>query len=124
MQIDPVTLITVVSGVVASITAVWAAIRKIVLARAIRQESFKNQILEQAKLEAERVKEELESKIKSLEEEFREQKASVGRDLAHMQESYSGSVAVLGEKIEILREEIRAAQANLMGLLVKLIDKN
>lgn len=65
---------------------------------------------------------EVNGKIKSLEDRLNNLEESVTKDFAHVRETYNGEIRNLGDKIEDLRSELRNQHGQLVTLLGKMID--
>lgn len=89
-----------------------------------KEDKYRDDILGAAKIEAERIKTELEGKIRALEEEFKVQKQVVSRDFSHFKDIYTNEIKVLGQRIEELRQDLGVQHSSLVSLLMKLVEKN
>lgn len=108
----------------ASVTAIggiYGVARRIVTSSKRKKELYRQEILDRAKEEADRIREALEDKIRTLEIEFENQKQSVEKDFEHFKEVHGAEVRVLGEKIESLRADLAAQHSSLVALLTKLV---
>jgi hypothetical protein len=81
-----------------------------------------NRILEEAKEELTTVRKDLEMKIKLVEIDLKNLKHDIAKDIEFIKETQASEIKVLGEKIQNLRDELRAQHADLVGLLSKLIE--
>jgi hypothetical protein len=110
------TLIAAVAGAYTTIQHVRSRMQK-------KKEKYRQDLLDEAKEESRKFKEELEIKIKALEVEFQAQKVSVSKDLEFFKASHNAEIKVLGEKIEALRSDISMQHQSLVNLLTKLVDR-
>lgn len=109
-----------VGSVIASIVGAWVGLWKI--GKDIRKERDEEaaRVLQAAKESDARVMGELNGKISLLEADFENFKHEVEKDFLHIKETYSNEIKNLGDKIEILRDELRQQHTNLLALLTKL----
>jgi tRNA G10 N-methylase Trm11 len=87
-----------------------------------KKQKYREEILERAKEEAQKIEKSLENKIKNIEIELAAQKLSVSKDLSNFKEMHNAEVKVLGEKIESLRQDLMQQHQALVGLLTKLVN--
>lgn len=123
MVLDIPNISAIVVAAIPVVGGVYTSIRLIRKSAMAKKACYRAEILAEAKEEAQRIKVELENKIKILEEEFQVQKRSVSKDFSHFREVYSAEVKVLGDKIEALRQDLSAQHTALVGLLTKLVDR-
>ena len=122
MQIDISTAFEGLGGAVTAIGGIYAALRHLKYSSQNKKNNYRNQILEEGKAEIDKVKEQLEERIRLLEVELKNQKESVSKDFSHLKEVYNQEIRVLGEKIESLRTDLAAQHSNMVALLTKLVD--
>lgn len=123
MVLDIPNISAVIVAAIPVVGGVYTAVKRIRKSSKAKKDTYRAEILAEAKEEATKVKTELENKLKVLEEEFQVQKRSVSKDFSHFREVYSAEVKVLGEKIENLRQDLSAQHTALVGLLTKLVDR-
>ncbi len=119
MVLDIQSITEVAVGAVTVTGGVYSALKRFRKATKEKKDSYRADILKEAKREAERIKGDLENKIKALEDEFQTQK----QNFIHFKEIYSAEIKVLGEKIELLRADISKQHTDLVGLLTRLVDR-
>jgi hypothetical protein len=116
---------TAVEAAIASVTAcggLWTGIRHISTRSKRKREELRQEILKEAKQEADKVKSQLEAKISALDNEFKIQKTSVSKDFETFKQIHNSEIKVLGEKIESLRQDIADQHQALVQLLTRLVD--
>lgn len=121
-MIDWNSAIGISAGSIAIFGGIYTAARHLHFSSKVKKEMYREEILARAKEEADRVKKELESRIRELEEEFKNQKEDMSRDMGHLKQTFNGEIKSLGEKIENLREDLSAQHSALIGLLTRLVD--
>ena len=121
MAIDPNTAIEASGGLIAALGGLYGAAKRFIKHSEAKKAKYRQDILDQAKEEAEKVKAALEAKIKALEIEFAVQKQSVSKDLNFFKQTHNAEVKALGEKIEALRQDLQQQHQALIGLLTKLV---
>jgi hypothetical protein len=97
--------------------------QKIVKSTKKSREEESAKILQAAKEADSTVKAELESKIEALSAQFVNLKTNIDKDIDYLKESHAMELKNIGQRIEILRDELRNQNASLVNLLSKLIDK-
>lgn len=123
------------SGAFSVVSGAWLKLRKIQAARKEAKELEKAVILQEAKESAHKHKVALEAQIASLEkdlevkfhslsEKIHAVEESLGKDLAHVKESYTSEVKFLGSKIEELKDDLRLQMGQIVTLVSKLIEKD
>ena len=121
MGIDLGVLAAVV-GVIPAIGAIYGGVTHLTRKAAFKRETYRQSIIDQAKLEADKIKEELDEKISRLEMKFKNQRESVQKDLSYMKEDYTNDIKLLGEKIQELRSDLSVQHQSLLQLLTKLVE--
>jgi chaperonin cofactor prefoldin len=121
MIIDTSTLLEGLGGITTLLSA-YKGLDFILSKLKKKKEAYRRGILEQAKAEVDVIKRDLELKISALENEFEVQKENVIRDFAHMRESYSFEIKVLGDKINDIRDQLNQQHSQLVSLLTQMID--
>ena len=112
-----------IAAMITAFGTAWLTVRKIARDAERSRKVQAASILQSAK-EADLVlKEKLESKLHELEEKFHSLKEANEKDLAHHKETHSSDLKNLADKIEILRDELRAQSKNILELLTKMIGK-
>lgn len=81
------------------------------------------QIIKEAKENDESLKQKLESKIEAIRAELKNLEFSVNKDIVHIKETQADQLKMLGDRIDVLREELQINHGNLVNLLTKLIDR-
>ena len=122
MNIDLPTALEGAAGAVTALGGAYTTVRHLLNRSKIKKQEHRQDILKEAKEEADKIKISLETKIKALEVEFQTQKQNVSKDLAHFKETHGAEVKALGEKIESLRQDLSQQHQALIGLLTKLVD--
>ena len=110
------------AGAITAIGGAYHTIQRILANYKRKKEEYRQQILNQAKNEVDKAVNNLEFKIKQVEDELAWQKESVARDLSVMKDAYNADIRVLGQKIEELRQDLITQHSQLVGLLTKLVD--
>jgi len=111
------------SEIIGSVGGAVLIIQKVLKNIQRSKESYANQILKDAKEEMSLVKSKLESRIEATRAELKSLEFNVSRDMMHMKEQYSSEIRNLGEKLELLRIEIREQHTGILALLTRLVDK-
>ena len=121
-MIDPNLALAAIAGSISVIGGVYTAIKKWVNHSKTKKEAYKQDILKQARTEANKIKEELEEKIEKLEVELETQKESIYKDLGYLKESHTSEIKNLTEKIENLREDLKTQHVSILNLLTRLVN--
>ena len=122
MTIEISTAIEALAGVITVVGGFYAAIKMIFDARKKRKLKEKASLLKEAKDESIKIISGLELKITEIENELRNQKESISKDLSHLKENYSNEIKGLAEKIENVREQLNQQHIQLVALLTRMID--
>jgi hypothetical protein len=109
------------AGVVTVLGSVWQLYRHISFKQTLKKDRERGAILAEAKAELSRVENDLNEKIKVLEIELAVQKDNVSKDLSHLKEVYNAEIKVLGEKIDLLRQDLQSQHSSMVALLTKLV---
>jgi len=121
-MIDPNIALEAAAGAITAIGGIYTAIKKWIRHSADKKEKYKQDILKQARGEAEKIRRELEEKIEKLEVEVETQKQNIYKDIGFLRESHSNEIRNLTEKIEELREDLKIQHVGILNLLTKLVD--
>lgn len=121
-MIDIDTTLEAMAAIITAIGGIYTAIRKWVKHAETKRQQYKDDILNQARSEAEKIRQELEDKIQKLEVEVETQKQNIYKDLGYLKESHNTEIRNLSEKIENLREDLKVQHTSILSLLTKLID--
>lgn len=111
----PLAAVVTLSGLVLT----W---QKIVKNAKKSREEDSAKILQAAKEADSELKNKLEARIEKIDLKLEQLKLNVDKDIGHLKETYSAEIKVLGEKIEILRDELRGTHGQLVNLLTTLIE--
>jgi len=84
--------------------------------------AYRQEILKEAKEEAEKFKSGLEAKIKDLEVEFKARQDDLEKDLINTKTIYNSEIKLLGQRIQELRQDIQVQHTSLVNLLTKLVN--
>lgn len=122
MTIDIPTALEGLGGAVTAIGGVYAAVRHMKYSAQNKKDRYRQQILEEGKIEIDKVRDHLEERIGLLEVELKSQKESVSKDFSHLKEVYNQQISVLADKIESLRSDLSDHTKNMVALLTKLVD--
>jgi polyhydroxyalkanoate synthesis regulator phasin len=122
MPFDLPTLLETTGAAITGLAGAYKAVRHISSRMKKSRESYKQDIIGQAKEEMGKIERSLEAKIKILEVELETQKLNVFKDFSHFKETHNSEIKVLGEKIENLREDLAAQHQSLVNLLTRLVD--
>jgi predicted DsbA family dithiol-disulfide isomerase len=122
MVIDVGTAVGILAGAVSVAGGCFEGYRRLTTASKRKKEIYRQAIIDQASEEMGKVKRELEEKIEHLEEELKDQKANISKDLSHMREIYNAEISVLSEKIDSLRRDLADQHTSMVGLLTKLVN--
>lgn len=121
-MIDPNIALEAAAGAITAIGGIYTAIKKWLRHSAEKKEQYKQDILRQARNEANKFRMELEQKIERLEVEVKTQKQNIYKDIGFLKESYSTEIKNLTEKIDNLRDELKTQHVGILNLLTKLVD--
>jgi hypothetical protein len=121
-QIDPNIALEVVAAAVTAIGGVYTVIKAWVKHAKVKKEAYKQDILLEARNEADKFRAEVEVRIQKIEIEVETQKESIYKDIGYLKESHTVEIRNLTEKIENLREDLKAQHSSILSLLTKLID--
>jgi hypothetical protein len=69
------------------------------------------------------IRTQLEAKIEKLESQLNNLEISVTKDLIHLKDNYTSEIKNLGDKIEVLRDELNQRHSTLIDLLSKIVVK-
>jgi chromosome segregation ATPase len=117
------TAIEISASSVAVIGGIYTTTRHFLNSFRIKREMYREEILLKAREQADKVKEELEEKIKALEVEFNGQKESISKDLNYLKQAYTSEIKNLGEKIEDIRDQLNQQHGQLVSLLTRMIER-
>lgn len=122
MEVISLGTIIAVAGAITTVGGAYLTLKQI--QKDSRKEAERNsaRILQEAKEADERVKIDLENKLRQMEVKLFTLEESVNKDLDHIKETYNGEIRNLGAKIEELRHELRDQHGSLVKLLSKLIE--
>lgn len=87
------------------------------------KEAYADEILKEAKEEIALLKAKLESRIEATRSELKSLEFNISKDISHIKEAYTSEIKNLGEKIELIREQLNAQHTQLLEFLTKLIEK-
>ena len=121
MIVDMSTILTT-AGSVTVLGGAFATIQKVLNTFKKKRSAYREAILYQAKEDMSLVKQGLELKIENLEEELKDQKESVSKDLGYMKESYSEKIENLSNKIDELKKDLSDSHNNLVLLITRIVD--
>jgi phage host-nuclease inhibitor protein Gam len=124
-MVDPINISALLS-VAAMITALggaWLTVRKIQRDSARDKKIQAAAVLQSAKEADLLLQTRLDNKIHDLATELKVLKESNEKDIAHLKETHTSELKSLGEKIEVLRDELRQQSKNILELLTKMIGK-
>jgi len=121
-MIDYQTIVPV-GAAVSAIGGAYLTVRKIAKDAANARKEHERDFLRLAKEEDTLMKAKLEARIEGIRAELKNLELSVNKDLGHMKDAYSSEMKNLGEKIELLREELRSQHSGILTLLSKLVNK-
>lgn len=124
MSIDPNVAVEGAVGAITAIGGIYTGFRHILSNYKKKREKYRQSILEEAKLEVERVRQDLENKIKEVELELNVQRENVAREMDHLKETYNTEIRILGQRVEELRQDLTLQHGSLMALLTKLVGPN
>ena len=113
---------TVASTLVAA-GAIYSGIKRFLGASRRKKMAYRESILDEAKNQAGAMKAELEAKIKAAMDEIENVKISVENDLSSLKNSHTIELKNLGDKVQLLREELQDQSRGILALLTKLVDK-
>jgi hypothetical protein len=112
----PLSLIVVMSGLVYTWTKIYRNVKK-------GQAEHSAKILQEAKEADAVIRAELEAKIEALSVKFTNLEVNIGKDIVYLKEAHAVELKNIGEKIELLRQELRAQNAGVLDLLSKIVSK-
>jgi molecular chaperone GrpE (heat shock protein) len=116
-------LITALATIVTAIGGAFLTIRKITTGFEQTRKLAAAAVLQAAKEADAVIYADLNAKLDTLQAEFENFKKDTNKDLKHQKENYTNEIAYLGQKIEVLRDEIKVQHVNILNLLNKMIDK-
>jgi hypothetical protein len=112
-----------ISTAITTVGGAWLVVRKIAKdAHRVRKE-HDSEILAEAKEADVLLKSKLEARIEVVRAELKNLEFNMNKDLEHVKENQKSEIKVLGEKIELLREQLNSQHSQLIVFLTKLIDK-
>lgn len=111
------------AGAIVTLGTAYLTIKKVINANKSEKKAQANEILKCAREEIGSIEQKLLTKIQIVEDRIEILEKDVNKDITHLKESYSNEIKSLGEKIENLREELRVQHANLLNLIMKLVEK-
>jgi hypothetical protein len=123
MTIDVYTACEAIGGAATAIGGVYTACHKLMARSKKKKEAYRQALLKEAKEEAEKIKDDLESKINRLKVDFETQKSNISKDLEFFKQTHNSQINVLGEKIETLRSDLASQHSALLTLLTKLVSR-
>lgn len=112
----PVALIIAISGLILT----W---QKIVKNAKKDREEHTAKILQSAKEDDNLLKAKLEARIEKIDAQLKNLELNVNKDMDHLKQTYSMEIKTLGDKIELLRDELRQQHSGLIDLLTKIVSK-
>ena len=124
MQIDLLTTIKIIGGIITAIGSLYTLIKRISIQAKRKEDLLKQAILSQANENIDKVRSELEEKIKSLEIELANQKESLLKDISWLKEAQVNEFRNLAEKISDVRDQLNEQHSYLVSLLARLVDKS
>jgi CII-binding regulator of phage lambda lysogenization HflD len=111
----PLAVITTISGLVLTI-------QKIVKNAKKDRDEHAAKILQAAKEDDNLLKAKLEARIEKIDAQVKNLELNINKDIANLKDVYSAEIKGLGEKIEVLREELRLQHSQMITLLTKLVE--
>lgn len=114
--------ITSIGGTLTVFTGLIISWQKIARTSKRSKELQAAKILQEAKEADVLLKTQLEARIEKLESKVENLEENINKDMAHLKETYTAEIKVLGEKIEQLRDELRNQHSQMVTLLSKLIE--
>lgn len=114
--------ITVPLAALTTLTGLIMSWQKIVKTAKKDREEHAAKILQTAKEEDQLLKSKLEARIEKIDAQVKNLELNVNKDITHLKETYSAEIKVLGEKIEMLRDELRDQHSQMVALLTKLVE--
>lgn len=111
------------AGVITVICTAWLALRKVAKDIDKSKKDQADKILHVAKEEDALLKAKLEARIESLKAQLANLELNVNKDMTHLKEAYASEIRNLGEKIEMLREELNSRHGQLVTLLTEMVKK-
>lgn len=121
-MIDQNSLIEASSGIVAIVGGLYTGIRRLRSSSKAKKIQEREEILLKAMEGADKIREELETKIKIIEMELKNQKESMSKELHAMRDSYNSEIRILGQRIQELKEDLSQQHQSLVGLLTTLVN--
>lgn len=109
-------------GIAMGVATLTVTLQKVFKNFRKERDEYAARILQTAKEEDNLVKTKMEARFAEIETKVRTLEISVEKDISHLKETYSAEIKVLGEKIELLRDELRNQHSQMVTLLSKLID--
>jgi hypothetical protein len=122
MNIDINTFVGISAATITAVGGLYTAFNRISFNIRHKKEVYRQAIIDQARSEMAKVKQDLEKKIDLLESEVHSQGDNIAKDMDHMRDIYNNEIRVLGSKIEELRQDLQAQHATTITLLTKLVD--
>ena len=124
MAYDLSTLLGTSAGAVTALGGLYTAARHLRYSVQAKKDRERQDILNKVNEEMAKLESKLEEKIRRLEEEFKNHKENLEKDLDYMRSSYNAEIKVLGDKIQLLREDLGAQHSQMISLLTKLVGNN
>jgi uncharacterized protein YPO0396 len=110
-------------GLITAVTTTWYSVQKVIREYRKNRKKEADRILDEAKELDRAVRDRLEAKIDLLEAEIHNLEESVQKDFVNLKDNHAIELKNIGEKLEILRSEIREQSHGILALLTKLVDK-
>lgn len=115
------TVITVIGGALTTVGGAVYYIQKIVKGIHKSKKDEIEKIINECKELDQIVKNKLETKISVLEMQLENLKIDVNKDLSSLKDAHAIELKNLGERIELLREDLQTQHSQIINLLTKLI---
>jgi len=109
-------------GIAMGVATLVVTLQKVVKNFKKDREEHAAKILQEAKEEDNLLRIRLEAKITEIDAKVKNLETSVNKDIKHLQDVYSAEIKSLGEKIEVLRDELRDQHSQMVALLTKLVE--
>lgn len=123
MNFDIVTISEAAAGAITAISGLYAAARHLRYNIQAKKDKERQAILAIAEEQINKIAFEFEEKIKNIKNDLENHKVNVSKDFGFLKETYSSEVKNLGEKIEIIRDQLSQQHGQLVALLTRMIDK-
>jgi hypothetical protein len=123
MFLSSISNIEAIASTLVAAGGIYSGVRSLLSAYRRKKSVYRQAILDEAQQHAELMKIELEAKIKSALDEIQNIKNSVEGDLSNLKNNHSIELKNLGEKVQLLREELQDQSRGILALLTKLVDK-